>query len=472
MKISAFLSLHMLYLFIMFMKEVENMYQTSTIKEKYVLLLKMIVPILVTQVAIYLISFFDILMSSRYGTVDLAGVSIGSSIWMPIYTGLSGILLAITPIVSQLVGAKKEMDAKKAVQQGIYVAILLAVLIFTGLFFGIDWILSKMNLESAVHSIAKGYIYAMCAGLLPLFLFFVMRCFIDALGQTRVTMIITLMTTPINIVLNYIFIFGKFGAPELGGIGAGVATAITYWLIFMITVWIIAKRVPFERFRLFHDWPKLEWLRWKEILLIGVPIGISLFAETSIFSAVTMMMSNFSTEIIAAHQIAINFTSLLYMVPLSISMGVTILVGFEIGAGRMRDARMYSYLCVGTAILFSFISACILFILREPVAHMYTTDQMVLEYAVQFLVYAAIFQLSDAIQAPVQGALRGYKDVMITFIMAIISYWVIGLPVGYTLATHTDFGPFGYWIGLVAGLTMGAITLLIRLLVVQKRVTV
>lgn len=113
MKISAFLSLHMLYLFIMFMKEVENMYQTSTIKEKYVLLLKMIVPILVTQVAIYLISFFDILMSSRYGTVDLAGVSIGSSIWMPIYTGLSGILLAITPIVSQLVGAKKRWMQKR-----------------------------------------------------------------------------------------------------------------------------------------------------------------------------------------------------------------------------------------------------------------------------------------------------------------------------------------------------------------------
>jgi len=185
-----------------------------------------------------------------------------------------------------------------------------------------------------------------------------------------------------------------------------------------------------------------------------------------------MMMSNFSTTIIAAHQIAINFTSLLYMVPLSISMGVTILVGFEIGAGRMRDARTYSYLCVGTAIVFSFISACILFILREPVAHMYTTDSNVIEYAVQFLVFAAIFQLSDSIQAPVQGALRGYKDVMITFIMAIISYWVIGLPVGYLLATHTDLGPFGYWIGLVAGLTTGAATLLIRLLLVQKRVTV
>ncbi|MFE3573965.1 MATE family efflux transporter [Lysinibacillus sp. NPDC059133] len=286
------------------------MNQTTTLKEKYALILKIIVPILVTQVAIYLISFFDILMSSRYGTADLAGVSIGSSIWMPIYIGLSGILLAITPIVSQLVGAKKEMAAKKAVQQGIYVAIVLAILIFIALLVGMDWILGNMDLEASVHTIAKSYVHAMCAGLIPLFLFFVMRCFIDALGQTRVTMIITLLTTPINIVLNYIFIFGKFGAPELGGIGAGVATAITYWLVFLITVWIIAKRVPFERFRLFHDWPTFEWLRWKEILIIGVPIGISLFAETSIFSAVTMMMSSFSTEIIAAHQIALNFTSL------------------------------------------------------------------------------------------------------------------------------------------------------------------
>ncbi|MGE7092513.1 MATE family efflux transporter [Lysinibacillus sp. NPDC048646] len=286
------------------------MYETTTLKEKYALMLKMIVPILVTQVAIYLISFFDILMSSRYGTSDLAGVSIGSSIWMPVYTGLSGILLAITPIVSQLVGAKKAMDAKKAVQQGLYVAILIVIIILIILITGIDRFLGIMQLEATVHHIAKSYIYAMCVGLLPLFLFFVLRCFIDALGQTRITMIITLLATPINILLNYLFIFGKFGAPELGGIGAGVATAITYWLIFFITIWIVAKRLPFERFRIFHEWPKLEWLRWKEILIIGVPIGISLFAETSIFSAVTMMMSRFSTEIIAAHQIALNFTSL------------------------------------------------------------------------------------------------------------------------------------------------------------------
>ncbi|OEC01339.1 multidrug transporter MatE [Lysinibacillus sphaericus] len=445
------------------------MYKTTTLKQKYSIIVKIIVPILITQVAIYLISFFDILMSSRYGTSDLAGVSIGSSIWMPIYTGLSGILLAITPIVSQLVGAKKEQLAKQAVQQGLYVALVLSACIFIILFIGLDWILGNMQLDASVHNIAKSYIHAMCAGLVPLFLFFVLRCFIDALGQTRVTMIITLLGTPINIFLNYIFIFGKFGAPELGGVGAGVATAITYWLIFFITVWIIAKRVPFEHFTIFREWPKLQWLSWKEILVIGVPIGISLFAETSIFSAVTMMMSNFSTEIIAAHQIAINFTSLLYMVPLSISMGVTILVGFEIGAGRLRDAKIYSYLCVGTAIVFSFFSACVLYLLREQIATMYSSDELVLKNAQVFLVYAAIFQLSDSIQAPVQGALRGYKDVTITFIMAIISYWIIGLPTGYVLANYTDFGPVGYWLGLVAGLSAGAITLLIRLLLVQRK---
>lgn len=445
------------------------MYKTTTLKQKYSIIVKIIVPILITQVAIYLISFFDILMSSRYGTSDLAGVSIGSSIWMPIYTGLSGILLAITPIVSQLVGAKKEQLAKQAVQQGLYVALVLSACIFIILFIGLDWILGNMQLDASVHNIAKSYIHAMCAGLVPLFLFFVLRCFIDALGQTRVTMIITLLGTPINIFLNYIFIFGKFGAPELGGVGAGVATAITYWLIFFITVWIIAKRVPFEHFTIFSEWPKLQWLSWKEILVIGVPIGISLFAETSIFSAVTMMMSNFSTEIIAAHQIAINFTSLLYMVPLSISMGVTILVGFEIGAGRLRDAKIYSYLCVGTAIVFSFFSACVLYLLREQIATMYSSDELVLKNAQVFLVYAAIFQLSDSIQAPVQGALRGYKDVTITFIMAIISYWIIGLPTGYVLANYTDFGPVGYWLGLVAGLSAGAITLLIRLLLVQRK---
>ena len=176
------------------------------------------------------------------------------------------------------------------------------------------------------------------------------------------------------------------------------------------------------------------------ILFIGVPIGISIFVETSIFSAVTLMMSNYSTAVISAHQIALNFTSLLYMLPLSISMGATILVGQAVGAGQMRDAKQYSYLGVGLAIAFSFVSIAILLVFRAPIASLYTTDGQIIGLATQFFIYAALFQLSDAIQAPVQGALRGYKDVNMTFVMAIVSYWVLGLPIGYVMATFTDLG--------------------------------
>ncbi|EGA88956.1 multidrug efflux protein [Planococcus donghaensis MPA1U2] len=446
------------------------MHETHTKKEKLLLLVKIVFPILVTQVAMYMVTFFDIYMTSRYGTEDLAGVSIGSSFWVPVYIGLAGILMSITPIVAQLMGAKKKEQVKQAVQQGIYLSLLLATIVFAFFYFGIDLLLALMNLEPAVADVASRYIQAMSIGLIPLFAYTTLRSYIDALGATRVTMVISLLSTPINILFNYLLIFGKFGFPELGGVGAGLASAITYWLILAIAVWIIHTRNPFSVYGIFRQWPKLSLSRWIEISRIGVPIGISIFVETSIFSAVTFMLAAYGTYTIAAHQIALNFTSLLYMLPLSISMGATILVGYEVGAKRFQDARQYSWLSVFTAVTFSFVSACILYFMRAEIAALYTSDPVVIELAVQFLVFAALFQLSDAIQAPVQGALRGYKDVNITFIMAVISYWVIGLPCGYLLANYTDFGSFGYWIGLIVGLTAGAITLSIRLLSIQKRI--
>ncbi|PSL41885.1 MATE family multidrug resistance protein [Planomicrobium soli] len=446
------------------------MYETETKKGKMKMLLKIVFPILVTQVAMFLVTFFDIYMTARYGTDDLAGVSIGSSFWVPVYIGLAGILMSITPIVAQLMGAKKKDQVKDMVQQGIYLALLLAVAVFFFFLFGVDWLLGFMELEPTVYEVASEYIFAMSLGLIPLFVYSALRSYIDALGSTRISMFISLISAPINILFNYLLIFGNFGFPELGGIGAGYASAITYWLVLFIVVWIVRTKKPFASFAIFKGWAKPAFSKIAEISRIGIPIGISIFAETSIFSAVTLMMSTYGTITIAAHQIAINFTSLLYMLPLSISMGATILVGFEVGAKRFHDAKQYSWLSVGAAIGFSFVSACILFFMREQIAALYSDDPAVITLAVQFLVFAALFQLSDAIQAPVQGALRGYKDVNITFIMALISYWVIGLPVGYLLARYTDFEAFGFWIGLIAGLTAGAITLSIRLNMIQKKI--
>lgn len=448
------------------------MFETKTKPAKLQMLLKITFPILVTQVAMYLVTFFDIYMTSRYGTEDLAGVSIGSSFWFPVYIGLAGILMSITPIVAQLMGAKRKKEVKDAVQQGIYLAIFLGLFVFVFFLLAIDFGIGMMDLEPAVAEVAKEYIFALSLGVVPLFVYNALRAYIDALGSTRISMVISLLSAPINVFFNYLLIFGNWGFPELGGAGAGYASAITYWIVLFIAIWIIHSIQPFKEYGIFKDWARVSAARFKEISLIGIPIGISLFAETSIFSAVTLMMSTYGTITIAAHQIAINFTSLLYMLPLSISMGATILVGFEVGARRISDARQYSWLSVAAAVGFSFVSACILFFMREPIALLYTSDPEVISLAVQFLVFAALFQLSDAIQAPVQGALRGYKDVNITFIMALISYWVIGLPVGYLLATFTGFEAFGYWIGLIAGLTAGAATLSIRLLAIQRKMAV
>ncbi|WP_432355697.1 MATE family efflux transporter [Sporosarcina sp. A2] len=430
---------------------------------------KIVMPILITQIALYLVTFFDILMTGRYDTYHLAGVTIGSSFWVPVYTGLAGILMALTPIIAQQIGARRHEEIRPSVQQGIYVAIALAIVVFGLILFVFFPIIRTMSLDAPVGSIAIDYLKGMCVGLAPLFAYTVLRSFFDALGSTRVSMVIILISAPINIVLNYLLIYGHFGFPELGGAGAGYASGITYWIVFTIAAAVALTGKPYQKFELLKHWQMPRWTYWKEILLIGVPIGMSIFIETSIFSVVTLMMSAYSTEVISAHQVALNFTSLLYMIPLSISMGATILVGQSIGANRNDDARSYSLLGISFAVIFSFVGIAILLIFREQIASLYTTDRSIITLSAQFFVFAALFQLSDAVQAPIQGALRGYKDVNVTFLMGFISLWVIGLPVGYVVASYTDLGPFGYWVGLIAGLTVGATTLSFRLRAVQRK---
>lgn len=432
-------------------------------------MVKVIMPILITQIAMYMITFFDILMTGRYDTYHLAGVTIGSSFWVPVYTGLAGILMALTPIIAQHSGAKNEQEIRPSVQQGLYISVVLSIVVFLVIRYGVGPILNAMPLEEQVRIVASDYLLGMSFGLLPLFGYAVLRSLFDGLGQTRVSMSIVLLAAPINVSLNYLLIYGHFGFPELGGAGAGYASAITYWLIFFIACMTAAKFGPFRNLLVFQQWAKVSFQKWKEILSIGIPMGISIFVEISIFSIVTLLMANYSTATISAHQIALNFTSLLYMIPLSISMGVTILVGQEIGAKRYADAKQYGYLSIGLAVLFSFIAIAILLIFREQIAGLYTADIDIVKLSMHFFIYAAFFQLSDAIQAPVQGILRGYKDVNITFLMAIVSYWVLGLPIGYMMANFTNFGPYGYWIGLITGLTVGAITLALRLHFIQKK---
>jgi multidrug resistance protein, MATE family len=447
------------------------MYHAKTTKEKITLFLSILWPIMVTQVSLYAMNLVDTMMSGRVGTNDLSGVAIGSSLWMPMFTGINGILLAVTPIVAQYLGKNERNKIYFTVTQAFYLAVVLAMFVVIVGAFLLEPILSLMNLEPEVQRIAYHYLVGLSVGIIPLFLSNVLRYFFDGQGYTRITMFITVLAVPFNVILNYSFIYGHFGFPALGGIGAGYATALTYWIILGFSILMTFRLETIKDYRLFTKWLNPSWKAWKEQLSIGIPIGLSIFFEASIFSVVTLFIGMmFSTVTIAANQIVLSFTTLLFMIPLSISMALTIVVGFSVGGKQFQTAKHYSFIGVLGGIGFLLVGAVFLYFLREPIAYLYTQDQEVVLLASQIFLIAILYQLSDATQAGLQGVLRGYKDVKLPFIITFIAYWVIGIPVGYSLAALTELGPIGFWIGISLGLTFAAIGFLIRLRYIQRRV--
>ncbi|WP_411954978.1 MATE family efflux transporter [Alkalibacillus sp. S2W] len=445
------------------------MYPTDSISDKFKLFIRILIPILITQVGIYFMNVFDTIMAGQASAEDLAGVAVGSSLWVPILTGTNGILIAISPITAQLLGAGDKERIPYKVKQGLYLAAGMSIIIFlTGVIF-LDPVLGLLSLEAEVQHIAKYYLVALGCGMIFLFSFNLLRSFIDALGQTKISMFIILLALPLNALFNYMFIFGEFGMPEMGGIGAGIASALSYMISSIVAVMIIHRVLPFRRYQVFRNWIKPSLTAWKEQLKIGVPIGFTIFFETSIFAAVTLMISRYDTYTVAAHQAAMNYATIFYMLPLAIAMALTIAVGFEVGGRRMNDAKQYSLMGISSGLTVALISGAFIFFLREEVAQLYSDHPEVISLMQQFLIFAVFFQISDGFGTPIQGALRGYKDVNVTLVIAFISFWVIGLPSGIAMSVWTSLDAFGYWVGLIVGLAVGAMILIVRLFYMFRR---
>lgn len=445
------------------------MNQTFTIKEKIKQIFFMLIPILITQLGMFSMVFFNNIMSGRYDASALAGVAIGASIWNPIFLGLSGILLAVSPIVAQHFGEKKSQEISSVVTHGIYLSFLITFIIFVTGFFLLNPLLELMNLETTVQATAHDYLIGISFGIIPLFIFNVLRSFVYALGNTRVIMIILLSVLPINLFLNYVLIFGKWWFPELGGAGGGYATALTYWVILIVTIAVIKAQAALSAYIDLADFKRFSVKKCLEILKIGVPMGLSAFFETSMFALVTIFISKYSIITIASYQSALNIVSFLFMIPVSMSIALTVLVGFEVGAKRYKDAHTYSWLGMALSMLIGLGAGILILVFRNEVASLYSTDAEVIALIARFLIYALFFHLADVIQVIAQAALRGYKDVNIAFVITLVAYWIICLPVGYLLAERAGLGAEGYWIGLTIGLLLAGVALSLRLLFIQKR---
>jgi MATE family multidrug resistance protein len=298
-------------------------------------------------------------------------------------------------------------------------------------------------------------------------LYHVLRCFSDGLGHTRPSMVLGLCGLLLNIPLNYIFIYGKFGLPAMGGVGCGWATAVVMGFMLLGMLWWVKWAPYYQPSQLFSHFERPQWPVIQRLLSIGLPIGIAVFAESSIFAMIALLIGGLGATVVAGHQIALNFSSLVFMIPYSLGMAATVRVGQALGRGDPRGARFAAGVSMATALGYACLSASLILLLREQIVQIYSPDPAVIALAANLIVYAALFQLSDAVQVTAAGALRGYQDTRVTMLLTLFAYWGIGLPVGYSLGLSdwlgASSGPRGLWQGLVVGLSCAALMLAIRL---------
>ena len=444
------------------------MHQTHNLNQRMRLFISIFLPILIYQLANFSASFVDTTMTGHYDTLHLAGVSMATSLWIPFFDLLIGIVSALVPIIGHHLGQGKNEKIASDFYQFIYLSLGLSLILFALVFVGAPLVLSHLGLEPLVEGVAKNYLWYLALGIIPLLLFSTIRSLFDALGLTKLSMYLMLLLLPLNGSFNYALIYGAFGFPEMGGAGAGLGTSLAYWVLLLISLLVAVKHPKVRFYELWKIRP-LDKKSLIEGIRLGLPIGGTFFAEVVIFSVVGLVMAKFSSLIIASHQAAMNFSNLMYAFPMSISTSMSIIVSYEIGANRPDDVKRFCKLGRLTALGIAGFTFLFLYILRDRVSALYGSDTEFIRMTSVFLTYSLFFQLADTFAAPLQGILRGYKDTQVPFYLGLIAYWGVSLPLGLFLDYYTSLGPYGYWIGLIASLVTSGILFQWRLHNIQKK---
>jgi MATE family multidrug resistance protein len=424
-------------------------------------------PMLVGQLATVGMGVADVAMTGHASADELGAVSLGASIWSIILVTVSGTMMAINSVVAHDVGAGALARVPHVVRQSLWKALGVGVLAM--LLANLATLLfDHLYLTPYVHRQASLFVHVISIGLPPYAACRTLYGYSTSINQTKPMMVIALLGLGFNIVVNWLLIFGHWGLPALGGVGCAVATGLCMWLMLgAMLVWM--RLAPAYR----ATWPftHWEWPHWPEIramLKLGLPIGVTYFAEVSAFGAVSLLVARYGVVQIAAHQIALNFTSLVFMVPLSFGIALITRVGQSVGEGDPRKARFVAWVGVWMSLAFGVLSALFIVVFRQQIAAAYTSDAAVQAVCVRLLLFAALFQLSDATQVATSCAIRGYKVTRQPMQIQLLAFWGFALPLGCWLGLAPQWLPWapaapmaaaGFWIGLVIGLTVAAVLL-------------
>ena len=410
-------------------------------------------PMAATQFFIMAIGFLDTAMAGRYASVDLAGVALGGNVLWPVFMLLTGLNMALTPMVAHSRGEDKVREIGGLVRQGLWLAVFSSIGIII-IITHAEPVFALFDIDSRASDIADRYLKAAAWGMPPVFAYVTLRYVCEGLGHTMEPMLIAASSLIVNGALNYLLIYGEFGFPEMGGEGCGWATAITMWSEFVLML-ILISRPWFRQTGLFS---KFEWLHFRNLLSIirvGLPIGLTAFLEMAIFSTIGFLIGSIGVNELAAHSIAGNINWATYVIPMSLGSAASIRVGYFVGTRDFGYARHVSKTIFQISLAYALVASTLLIAGRDLIAAVYSHDLVVLEVAAKLIIIVAVYQIADCTQASMVGALRGYKDTKIPMIYSFVGYWVLALPIGAILGfgyLGEPWGVFGFWASMAFGL--------------------
>ena len=427
------------------------------------LLIRLTLPLLFAQLSQTAMGFVDTVMAGRYASIDLAAVAVGSSLFFPVFLFLLGLQSAVTPLVAQANGRGDAAAVRRSIRLGVTIGFTAGVLLMP-LLWSMRPFMVWMGVSAEVIPITARYLFAISWGLPLGGVFFALKGGGDGLARPRLSMFAGFIGLAVNIVANALFIYGRFGLPELGGVGCGWASALSLLVMPLCLAWLLARSRLAGTGRLFAppraDAPASSGPSVRGYLRLGLPLGLALFVECSIFALIALFLARLGSTVVAAHQIALNFTSLLYMLPYSLATALTVRTGFAIGRRRVRRLARIVRTGLGLALAGSTLTCLCIVVFREQIAALYTAEPAVRVLAASLLVYAAFFQPVDALQVNCSGILRGCRDTRVPLVFMLVAYWGIGLPLGYGLGMAgwggMAPGPQGFWIGLIVALAAAA----------------
>jgi multidrug resistance protein, MATE family len=426
-------------------------------------------PVLVGQLAVLGFSTVDTVLVARYSATDLAAFAVGSAVYITVFIGLMGVVLAIGPIVGQLYGAGRLVAAGRELHQTVWLALGLSCLGSCLLAFPYPFLaLSRATPEVADK--ITGYLLALAFSLPASLLFTVYRGFNTAISRPKAVMVLQLGGLAIKIPLSMALVFGApaLGVPELGVTGCGVATLIAMWAQALVAYAVLRRDPFYRRFELRGHGlrPPHRASLWA-LLRLGVPMGLTILIEVTGFAFMAIFIARIGATAVAGHQIAANLVSLLFMVPLSLSNATGTLVAQGIGAGRLGDARRLGWNGLRIALAVAAVLGCAVFIARRPIVGLYTHDAQVIAAALPLLTWVALFHLSDALQTMVAFVLRAWRITVVSLVVFAVSMWGIGLGGGYLLAFDPfgvtaaagGYGAAGFWAAATVGLVVAGLSL-------------